>query len=98
MKGKLIKLEKQPSKYGGFQWFMCFKLDDGHSAKSYVFERSANFNRWRPHIMPFQSELKAGREVWLDKLQWWRGPSSHIIDGDSLFEVLKAPPISEALL
>lgn len=91
MAGKITKISKQPSMDGGTCWIICFKMDDGKSARSWVYERNGNFKRWMPHLKAFQDALAAGREVWLSGLVWWRDPVRRIIDADSQFQLLQQP-------
>lgn len=91
MTGKITKIQRQRSRDGGGMWFICFKMDDGMSARSYVYEKNGNFRRWMPCIKPFQDALAAGREVWLGGLRFWSDPKKRMVDADSTFEVLKQP-------
>lgn len=92
MTGKVTKVSKEKSYDGGYFWLICLKImDDGKSARCFVYEKNGNFRRWMPFIVPFQQALASGKEVILDRLNWWRDPKRRTIDADSLFEVRKEP-------
>jgi len=82
MKAKITKIDEKPSKFGGLFYFIFFKLEDGHSAKTCIYPNYGNARRWLPEIGKWKAALKEGREVWLDGLML-RG---NLVDADSQFK------------
>jgi len=75
----IIKITKQPSRYGNFYYLVCFKSLEGKSYISYIYEKMRNFNRWK-------KVLKEG--ITLKGLKLVKGKEK-LINADSRFTVLK---------
>jgi len=91
MRGKITRITQETSRYGDLHYFICFKMEDGKSARSYVYMKNGNYRRWCPHIVDFQKQLASGQEVWLEGLQFWNDPKKRLIDADSQFQLSKQP-------
>lgn len=83
MKGMITKVEQKPSYRGGFFWYVFFKLENGHTAKTCIYQNYNNSKRWMPIIQKAESFLKSGQELWLDGLML-RG---NLVDADSQFRL-----------
>lgn len=87
MKGKITGIKRNQSTMGGVFWYFFFKMENGDSAKSCVYERYGNAKRWMPMIEIWKKMAAEGRELWLDGLAL-RG---RMVDADSFFSVVKSP-------
>jgi len=47
MTAEIIKIQKRPSKYGGFFYLVCFKGLNGQSYISYIYPKMRNYARWK---------------------------------------------------
>lgn len=79
MKAKILKIERKPSRYGGWFYYAFFKGEDGRSYRSCIYPNCGNYARWRSVI----ENYKENEEVWLSNLVL-RGKG--LIDADSKFE------------
>ena len=56
---KILKIERQPSKYGGYFYYIYFKsVEEEKSYKTCVAESYRNFKNWRSIIETFDSSKK----------------------------------------
>lgn len=46
----LIKIEKRPSKYGGFFYYCFMKADGGKTYYTYVYPKMRNYSNWKPYM------------------------------------------------
>lgn len=88
MKAKITKIQRHEAHAGGYCWLITFSVEDGRSARAYVYESHGNFRRWQPHLGQWQMALAHGQEVILDKLVW-KNEGSRLINGDSFFQIVK---------
>ena len=56
---KIMNIEKQPSKYGGYFYYIYFRNeDDGRSLKTCVAENYRNYKNWKSIIQTFDKSKK----------------------------------------
>jgi hypothetical protein len=48
MQATLVKLEKKPSRYGGYFYYAFFKNKDGKSYYTCLYPKMRNFKKWKP--------------------------------------------------
>ncbi len=77
MKATIIKLQKKPSRYGGFFFYCFFKGDDGDSYYTCLYPKMRNFSRWK-------KILKVGT-----RLSGLKLVNKRLVDADSRFVVVK---------
>ena len=78
MKAKLTKIDKKPSRYGGYFYYAFFSDDKGKSYYTCLYPKMRNFTRW-------SQVLKEG--IILSNLRLVRG-KNNLIDADSRFKVV----------
>ena len=78
MTAELIKINKRPSRYGGYFYLVCFKGLDGKSYISYIYPKMRNYSRWK-------KVLDTG--ITLSGLRLVRG-KKNLIDADSRFSIV----------
>jgi len=79
MTAEIIKINKRPSRYGGYFFLACFKDLEGKSYISYLYPKMRNFSRWK-------KVLNVG--TMLSGLKTVKG-RKNMIDADSRFQVVE---------
>ena len=90
MKAKAMRASKQPSKYGGFFFYIFFKDTAGGSWRSCIGPAYLNYKKSTArgnHTWPKVLELlEAKEQVWLDGLVI-KNAAERVIDADSPFKI-----------
>lgn len=76
MIAKAIKLVKNPSKFGGYFYYIFFKDENGKSYKTCVGSTFRNFRNWQEIVVELEDN-----ELWLNGLQV---KADGLIDADSV--------------
>lgn len=50
MKATLVKLQKKPSRYGGWFYYAFFKAKNGKSYYSCIYPKMRNYATWKPYL------------------------------------------------
>lgn len=51
MKCQILKITKQPSKYGGEFYYVFMKsIEDGSDYKTCIYPKCRNYQRWKPYL------------------------------------------------
>ncbi len=80
MKAELVKIEKKPSRYGGYFFYAFFKgVEDGKPYYTCLFPKMRNFSRWK-------KVMKTG--LIFSELRLVKG-KGNLIDADSRFKTVK---------
>jgi len=74
MKATLTKIEKRPSRYGGFFFYAFFKADNGKTYYTCLYPKMRNYVHWKPY-------MKEGT-----KLKNLRVKKGRLLDADSPIE------------
>lgn len=81
MIAKLIRVEKRPSRYGGFFHYAFFKGINGKSYYTCLFPRMRNYSRWKK-VMIVGLTFKGLRLL-------KKGNKKNLIDADSRFSIIE---------
>jgi len=77
MIGKITKIEKRSSRYGGHFFYVFFSGIDGKKYYSCIYPKMRNYKRWK-------NVLEEG--TMLKRLRIFKG---NLVDADSKFEIMK---------
>jgi len=86
MKGKVLKITRTGSKYGGEFTYVFFKLEDGRSARTCLSPQCGNFKRWKDILW----KITTGQEVVLDGLVLKK---QGLVDADSFIKEVQSERI-----
>lgn len=75
----ITKLEKKPSRYGGFFYYCFMKGDNGKSYYTCLYPKMRNFHRWK-------KVMKVG--ITLSNLKLVKN-KKNLINADSKFEIVE---------
>lgn len=84
MKAKITNVKTGIEGAGVSNYLVCFKCEDGKSARTWLKPQYGNFVRWDKVIQKYREP--STKEVWLDNLMW-KDSIKRIIDADSRFGV-----------
>lgn len=50
MIAKITKIDKRPSRYGGFFFYVLFKSEKGGSYYTYIYPKMRNYANWKSYM------------------------------------------------
>jgi hypothetical protein len=85
MKATITGIEEKKSYMGDVFYYFFFKMEDGKSARSCVYKKFGNFQRWAPLVTKFRALKDGDPAIMLDKLNL----KGRMVDADSFFSIVK---------